>query len=92
MPFSQQSERVAVCTIWMQISKQIDVQDELVKEKQNKLQITNYKFQRNAWKTERREPTNTYTAEMLWGIYLERDDLNECKLSTLSEVPLSVYL
>ena len=40
-PFSQRSERAAACTIRMQIDKQINVQDELVKAEQNKLQITN---------------------------------------------------
>ena len=79
------------CTIRMQIDKQINVQDELVKAKQNKLQIANYKLKRDARRTGRRGPTNTYTAEVLWGIYPERDGQAECKLSALSEVPLSVY-
>ena len=64
----------------MQIDKQINVQDEWVKAKQNKLQITNYKSKKDAGRTGRRKPTNTYTAEVLWGIYPKRDDGEaECK-------------
>ena len=74
------------CTIRMQIDKQINVQDELVKAKQNKLQIANYKLKRDARRTGRRAPPRCY------GVYTwsEMARLN-VKLSALSEVPLSVY-
>ena len=78
-PFSQRSERVAACTFRMQINQQIDVQDELNKAKQNKVQITNYKLKRSAGRTRRREPTSTYTAEVLWGVYPKRGGEAECK-------------
>ena len=53
-PFSQRSERATACTIRMQIDKQISVQDELIQIKQIKLQITNYKLERDAGRTGRR--------------------------------------
>ena len=53
-PFRQRSERATACTIRMQIDKQIDVQDELRQIKQNKLQITNYKLEKDAGRTGRR--------------------------------------
>ena len=67
------------------LGKQINVQDEFNKAKQTKykLRITNYKLK--SWEECKvntgREPTSTYTAEMLWSVYPQRGDEAECKLS-----------
>ena len=61
VPFSQRSERATT------IDNQINVQDESVKAKQNKLQITNSKLEKDAGRTER-HANSTYTAEVLWSI------------------------
>ena len=76
---SRAERRADASTFRMQINQQIDVQDELNKAKQNKLQITNYKLKRSAGRTRRREPTSTYTAEVFWGVYPKRGGEAECK-------------
>ena len=87
-PFSQRSERATACTIRMQIDKQINVQDELVKAKQNKLQITNSKLEKDVGRTGRHASRH----RGVMGYIPKRNGEAECKWSAKSEVSLSVLV
>ena len=72
--FSQRSERATACAIRMQIDKQINAQDELVKAKQNKFQITNYKLQIQEGCRENRETeANMHTSPRCYGVFTRNE-------------------